>query len=105
MKLLPRSERKRLPPLRAQEGAADPVAHVKFFTPDAGWTWYATEGEPEGKDFLFFGWVAGAEPEWGYFLLSELSSVRGALGLPVERDLHFTPQPVSEVMKRHGLHA
>jgi hypothetical protein len=29
------------------------------------------------------------EPELGYVSLAELSAVRGKLGLPVERDLHF----------------
>lgn len=100
MKLLTQEVRASLPPLRAQEGAADPVAYAKFFTPDAGWTWYATEGEPEGGDFLFFGYVEGLECEWGYFLLSELESVRGRLGLPVERDLYFAPTSVSKLTRR-----
>jgi hypothetical protein len=30
------------------------------------------------------------EPELGYVSLVELASIRGKLGLPVERDLHFT---------------
>jgi hypothetical protein len=29
------------------------------------------------------------EPELGYVSLFELQSVRGKLGLPIERDLHF----------------
>jgi hypothetical protein len=87
MQLLPQESREGLPPLYSQEGEADPIAHVKFFTPDAGWTWYATEGSPEGDDFIFFGYVIGLESEWGTFSLSELQSVRGTLGLPVERDL------------------
>ena len=103
MKLLTKEVLKRLPALHAQENAADPIAYAKFFTPDAGWTWYATEGEPQDGDFVFFGWVMGIEPEWGTFLMSELTSVRGKLGLPVERDRFFTPQPISEVMKRHGI--
>lgn len=39
--------------------------------------------------FLFFGYVIGLEAELGYFSLSELEQIRGALGLPVERDLYF----------------
>ena len=30
------------------------------------------------------------EPELGYVSLAELRTVRGKLGLPLERDLHFT---------------
>jgi Protein of unknown function (DUF2958) len=29
-------------------------------------------------------------PELGYVSLAELTAIRGKLGLPVERDLHFT---------------
>jgi hypothetical protein len=29
------------------------------------------------------------EPELGYASLAELTGVRGKLGLPIERDLHF----------------
>ena len=103
MKLLTQEVRASLPPLYSKENDSDPVAHVKFFTPDAGWTWFATEGGPEGDDFLFFGYVIGLEAEWGYFALSELERIRGGLGLPVERDLYFKPGPMSEVLKRfHG---
>ena len=31
-------------------------------------------------------------PELGYVSIEEISGVRGPLGLPVERDLHFDPQ-------------
>jgi Protein of unknown function (DUF2958) len=99
MKLLTHEVLARLPALGGQTDAPDPVAHVKFFTPDAGWTWYATEGSPEGDDFVFFGYVKGIEAEWGTFTLGELRKIRGALGLPVERDRHFRPRPISEVIK------
>jgi Protein of unknown function (DUF2958) len=79
--------------LYSQEKAPDPIVHAKFFTPDSNWTWYVTEGEIEEDDFRFFGYVRGLEEEWGYSVLSELESVRGPLGLAIERDLHFTPGP------------
>jgi hypothetical protein len=102
MELLTAELRKRLPPLYAQESHKDPVAHVKFFTPDANWTWYATEGSEEEGDFIFFGYVIGFEREWGYFALSELEAARGPLGLAVERDLHFTPTPFSKIRELAG---
>jgi len=100
MKLLTEEVRAQLPPLYSQENAADPIVHAKFFTPDAGWTWFATEGGTDRGEYLFFGYVIGLEEEFGYFALSELESIRGQLGLPVERDLYFTPGPLSEVLKR-----
>ncbi len=103
MKLLTPQLLASLPPLYAQENVPDPVVYAKFFMPDmpdSNWTWYVTEGEADEDDFRFFGYVRGMEEEWGYFVLSELESVRGPLGLEIERDLYFEPGPFSEVMGR-----
>jgi hypothetical protein len=104
MKLLPKEIRETLPPLYAQDGkGGKATVYVKFFTPSSSWTWYATEGEPvldeSGKevDFRFFGLVDGHEKELGYFVLSELEEVRGPMGLPIERDLHFKPKTLEEI--------
>jgi len=94
MKLLTKDIRRRLPPLYGQEGkGGDAVVHVKFFTPDSGWSWYGLEHD--GKD-TFFGLVDGLEKELGYFSLSELESVRGPMGLPIERDLYWEPKTLAE---------
>jgi len=42
--------------------------------------------------------VDGFEKEIGYFRLSELKSVKGALGLPIERDMYFKPKTLRELM-------
>jgi hypothetical protein len=104
MKLLPKEIREQLPPLYSQDGkGGKAVVHVKYFTPSSSWTWFATEGEPvldeSGKevDFKFFGLVEGHEKELGYFVLSELEEVRGPMGLPIERDLHFKPKTLEEI--------
>ena len=94
MKLMPADLRTQLPQLYSQEEVDDPKAIAKYFTPDANWTWYATEFD--GKD-TFFGLVDGLEKELGYFSLAELESVKGPFGLGVERDLWFEPTPVSEL--------
>lgn len=94
MMLLTKANRQALPPLYSQENNPDPVAVVKFFTPTSSWTWYATEFD--GKD-IFFGLVDGHEKELGNFSLKELESVKGPLGLGVERDRHFTPTPLSKL--------
>ena len=56
--------------------------------------------EWDGED-LCFGLVSGHDLELGYFSLSEIDGVRGGLGLPVERDLYFSPCPLSSVRARH----
>jgi hypothetical protein len=108
MKLLTKALLKKLPTLYSQENNSDPMVVCKFFTPDAGWTWYAIEGSPVDAngyydtdkpkvDFLFFGLVSGLEVELGYFSLSELKSIRGKFGLPVERDRYFEPTRLSAI--------
>ena len=103
MQLLTPELRAQLPKLYTQETEKDPTVHIKFFTPDSSWTWYVTEGNANGEDVEFFGFVVGLEREWGYFMLSELESARGPLGLPIERDIHFTPRPFSEITRLERL--
>lgn len=96
MELLTEELRARLPPLYATDEEQDPLAICKFFHPRSSWTWYAIEFD--GED-LFFGLVEGHFTELGYFSLSELESFRDSWGLGIERDLHFEPTPLSELMK------
>ena len=96
MKLLSKAIRSKLPPLGSTDRLPhDQVTvHTKFFTPDSSWSWFATEFD--GDDTLF-GLVVGFEVEIGYFSLSELESVCGPWGLPIERDLWFKPMPLSQL--------
>ena len=75
----------------------DPYPVVKLFTPDAGATWLLTEIDPHHEDHALGLCDLGVGfPEFGRLSLEELSAVRGRLGLPVERDLHFTAdRPIS----------
>ena len=74
-------------------GLANDVDHHpvgKFFTPDANATWLISEVDPDDPDRLFGLCDLGhGSPELGYVSLAELKTVRGSLGLPVERDRHF----------------
>jgi hypothetical protein len=77
------------------EDALDFKPVVKLFTPDAQCTWLLTE---LGLDDIAFGLcdLGMGCPELGYVSLTELRSLRGPLGLPVERDLHFeADKPIS----------
>ena len=95
---VPEDVRPTLPRLYASEGESDPTVWLKLFTPDANWSWYVIEWD--GED-LCFGFVVGHDQELGYFSLADIREVRGGLGLPVERDLYFTPCPLSAVRQRH----
>lgn len=68
----------------------DPPPVVKLFTPDAGATWLLCEIDPNDHDHAFGLCDLGLGcPELGYVSLAELETVRGRLGLPIERDQHF----------------
>lgn len=63
---------------------------VKLFTPDANATWLLSEIDPENPDIAFGLCDLGmGMPEMGSVSLSELRSVRGKMGLPIERDRSF----------------
>lgn len=102
MKLLTKELIKQFPKLYANEDKKPENVKViaKFFTPDSNFTWYATEFD--GKD-IFFGYVEGHDKELGYFSLAELQKVRGRLGLPVERDMHFRNRTLAMVMGKQPL--
>ena len=78
-----------------ETGESGPVL-VKFFTPDANATWLVTDATPwpdNPRDLRLFGLadLGDGQPEICYFMLSDIESIRGAMGLPVERDRWFTP--------------
>lgn len=75
----------------------DPFPAVKLFTPDAGAIWLLSELDPNQPDLAFGLCDLGlGEPELGFVSLAELASIRGRLGLPIERDDHFRPdRPLS----------
>jgi hypothetical protein len=95
--MLPDEIKAQLPKLYSQEENPDPTVHLKLFCPWSSWSWFITEGEQQGEDFTFFGYVIGHEKEWGYISMNELLSVKGPAGLYIERDEYFTPKPASQV--------
>lgn len=81
--------------LGSQENNPNPLMVVKYFTPDSSFTWFASEFD--SATGMFFGFVVWFDGEWWYFPLQDLQSVRGQMGLRVERDLYFDPTPFSEL--------
>ena len=95
MKLLTQEIRKKLPKLYEQDGkGGDAIVYLKMFTPDSSFSFFCTEFD--GED-IFFGLVDGLEKELGYFSLKELQSVKGPLGLSIERDLYWKPKTLREI--------
>lgn len=66
----------------------DHVPVVKFFNPFGEGVWLATELDADGD--TMFGLADIGEPELGSFSLEEITSLRVAFGMGIERDILFT---------------
>ena len=89
-----------------QNSDFDPAPVVKLFTPDAGATWLLTEIDPDDHDHAFGLCDLGlGMPELGWVSLQELATVRGKLGLSIERDSHFRAEKRLSAYAREARHA
>ena len=85
---------------QADKSLDDIVIVAKFFNPCGGQTWFAASYTPGDRTFFGFASLFGDHnDEWGYFSLDELESIKGPLGLGIERDIHFEPRLFKEAKK------
>jgi hypothetical protein len=113
MDLMPDEVRAILPPLYSQEKKGNTaVFPVKYFLPNSAATWWIMEFD---GDDLMFGYcdLGMGFPELGYVSLRELQELRSRPvvlhdvrtnrtyeskeGLPVERDLWYTPKTLDQI--------
>jgi hypothetical protein len=76
--------------------AAEKVIYIHFFLGDSDW--YAAEFD--GDDTFFgFAIINGDDwnAEWGYFSLSELSSIRDRSNYEVDADMYWEPKPAGQI--------
>ena len=97
--LIPKDLLEQIPKLYETEEISNPICQLKLFTPDSQWTWYIIEFSKEDKSTCY-GYIKGFESELGYFSLQELESIKGPLGLAIERDLSFSPTALSSIRKK-----
>lgn len=83
----------KLPTIAEAIAKDDRKAKVKLFDPTGSWTWFIIAYDPDTR--IAYGLVDGFEREFGDFSMAELCSIRGRFGLPLERDLYFTPKEVA----------
>lgn len=96
MELIPQEIKNKIPKLYETEEQNDPIAYVKLFLD--GWTWYITELSIDNN--ICFGYVISPfGAELGYFSLNEIKSIKGSLGLIVERDISFKPTALAIIRK------
>jgi hypothetical protein len=79
-----------------QLGDSALVAKVKLFNPTGAGTWYLVAYDPD--DRIAYGVADIFERELGDIDIAELVAFRGRFGLPIERDLHWHPAPVSQLL-------
>lgn len=75
---------------------ADPICKIKLFNPTGIGRWFIAGFDPETG--LAYGVAELHEREAGDFDLNEIAAHRGLMGLPIERDLFYTPKRVSELL-------
>jgi len=97
MELLPSELKSRLPPIHSQDYEMLPVVYARYSLSGSPLVWYAIEGQPEGDDYLFFGFVLGPN-NFRHFRLSELEAVRCPTEQRVERDVRFIAGRFTDVI-------
>ena len=96
MELIPKEIKEQISSLYATENQNNPTVFVRLFLDS--WTWYITELSIDGD--IAFGYVVSSfGAELGYFSLDEINSIKGSLGIGVERDLEFKPTRLSVIKK------
>lgn len=79
--------------VRATAGTAHefkPLPVVKWFTPDGAATWLISEIDPDDPDVAWGVADLGfGDVEYGTISIPEIRTLRGKMGLPVERDRWF----------------
>lgn len=84
----------------------DPAPVLKLFTPEAGATWLLSAIDREEHDHAFgLSDLGLGFPELGWISLQELATVRGRLGLPIERDWSFRAGKRLSAHARDARHA
>lgn len=97
-KLITREIERKTPRLYETDGQGrEAVATAHYFSPLTGWEWFMTEYDPDTGEA--FGFCSGPFPELGYFSIPELEEINRKRGFQlIERDAHFRPCKLSEVI-------
>lgn len=101
MKLFTKAILNKLPTLdeSAQLSISEQKVWMKLFNPCGVGTWYITALDPETNEAFGFVNLGNSQfAELGYININELQSIKLPLGMKIERDIHFDPMPLQEVM-------
>lgn len=98
--LIPQNVAGQIPTLHDAWDNKPLTVFLKWFTPDGPFTWYVTCWDKQDTVWAYVVNTAWAIQEQGVVSIQEIKSVRGALNLPVERDIIWKATPLTEVIKR-----
>ena len=94
----PKADLKKIPNLYSTEDTPldDKIIYIHYF--GSSQDWYIAELD-QGTGLAFgYADLGFGMGEWGEIYLPEIEAVKGQF-IPIERDLSFTPQKASEVIK------
>lgn len=97
MELLPGDLRARLPRISAIDDDDEPFVFIHYLLPGAAKDWYVIAGDPQGDDFVFWGFVRH-ECRFACFRLSELEATAGPTGETVALNQNFIEGGLTEVV-------
>ncbi len=72
------------------------VCKVRLFNPTGIGTWHLAAYDPDTR--IAWGVCELQEKEVGSFSMDELVAYRGQFGLPIERDLYYSPKTIGELI-------
>lgn len=73
------------------------TAKIRLFNPTGVGTWWIAAYDPE--DRIAWGVAELQCREIGSFSMVELVEFRGRIGLPIERDLHYKPVTLAQLLE------
>lgn len=73
------------------------VCPVKLFNPTGAGSWWIAAFDPDSR--TAWGVAEIVEREVGSFDMDELLAYRGLMGLPLERDIYYTPVTIATVLE------
>lgn len=100
--LMPAEISQKVPTLYSTEKESDPIAHVKFFTPDSSWTWFVTEYDPAQR--LCFGLVIGHENSSVIFLWRKSRKSEARWACRLNETCTGGPLPSPSVREQEHVH-
>lgn len=87
----------KLPKIGVVNHDDDLACKVRLFNPTGIGTWWIAAYDPETE--IAFGVTQLQFTEVGDFYMPELVAIRGQFGLPLERDLYYSPMTIKEVLR------